>query len=136
MEDISYRGKILRTLIVIILITISLFPPIIRMINSGERIGTIILGILLLFGGLLLRWFFLFIFIFVLHAISNGLFKVFIHGIGRSAETSKDETEKWAGAALVASFIIVIILQFFGSWGLGIPLIPNLVTFYFPQYNM
>lgn len=134
MEKLTFKSGFIRVLIVIGLIMISLFPPIMRILNSGERIGTAILGILALCGSFVLRWFLFFIFIFVLHAISNGLFKAFFHGVSKTDASSRDEVDTMAGTALVASFIIVTVLQFCASWEVGIPMISNLATFFFPQY--
>ena len=136
MKGLSFKGKMIRVLIAVIIGTISLLPPIMSLINSRERAVTIFLDILLLIGELFLRWFFLFIFIFVLHAISNGLFMTFFHGIGMTESAGWVDVDTIAGSALVASFIIVIVLQFCASWGLGKPLLSNLATLYFPHYNM
>lgn len=131
MEEISFRGKLVRVLIAFIIVTISLLPTIMRGINSDESVATKVFGILLLFGWLILRWWILGAFLFVLFLLSNCMFKAFCYGVGKTEPTSKYVTEAILGSAIVASFIIVIVLQFCAAWGLGIPFIPNLVNFYF-----
>lgn len=131
-EKRERKSRIFCIVFLCFLIIIAVLPPVIRLTSSGESFFNIIVGIIFLYGRLIISWYALGVIIVLLLIVSFYFYRFVVYKVFEDDSVGDDSFMGTTLIGLTAAYIIIIVYYFLTTWNIVPAFLNSVLGFIFP----